>query len=122
MELPSHHDFPSLTFQLVIEVRCNASTEAFFFDNIQFDGSLGLGNNSQKTFFIYPNPVSNGYVNVTSTANGAKTVSVYDVLGKQIINTAISSDKLNVSELTSGVYIMKISQNGILSTKKLVIK
>ena len=61
-------------------------------------------------------------MNVTSTANGAKTVSVYDVLGKQIINTAISSDKLNVSELTSGVYIMKISQNGILSTKKLVIK
>jgi hypothetical protein len=61
-------------------------------------------------------------VNVTSTANGAKTVSVYDVLGKQIFNTAISSDTLNVSELTSGVYIMKISQNGILSTKKLVIK
>ena len=122
VDLPSHNDFPSLTFQLVIEVRCNASTEAFFFDNIKFDGSLGLENNSQKTFSIYPNPVSNGYVNVTSTANGAKTVSVYDVLGKQIFNTAISSDTLNVSELTSGVYIIKISQNGILSTKKLVIK
>jgi len=122
VSLPSSYDFPDLTFQLVIEVRFNASTEAFFFDHIQFDGSLGLENNSQKTFSIYPNPASNGYVNVTSTASGVKTVFVYDVLGKQVINTTISSNKLNVSELTSGVYIMKISQNGILSTKKLVIK
>jgi hypothetical protein len=110
------------SYQLVIEARCNASTEAFFFDNIQFAGILGLENNSQETFSIYPNPASNGYVNVTSSTSGVKTISVYDVLGKQIINTTISSYTLNVSELTSGVYILKIIQNGILSTKKLVIK
>tara|TARA_R110000787_G_scaffold137132_1_gene249852 strand:+ start:7335 stop:8273 length:939 start_codon:yes stop_codon:yes gene_type:complete len=110
------------TFQLVIEVRCNASAEAFFFDNVQFEGSLGLGNNAQEIFSIYPNPASNGYVNITSTTSGVKTVLVYDVLGKQVINTVISADRLNVSALTSGVYIMKITQNGISSTKKLVIR
>ncbi len=110
------------TFQLVIEVRCNSSNEAFFFDNIQFEGSLGLGNNTQETFSVYPNPVTNGYVNISSTISGEKNISVFDVLGKQVINTTISSERLNVSELTTGVYIMKITQNGISSTKKLVIR
>lgn len=31
LSLPSSYDFPDLTFQLVIEVRCNASNKAFFF-------------------------------------------------------------------------------------------
>lgn len=110
------------TFQLVIEVRCNSSNEAFFFDNVQFEGTLGTENNTQETFSVFPNPASNGYVNVTSSTSGDKNISVYDVLGKQVINTTISTDSLNVSELTTGVYIMKITQNGISSTKKLVIR
>jgi hypothetical protein len=110
------------TFQLVIEVRCNSSNEAFFFDNVRFDGVLGTGNNSQETFSVYPNPASNGFVNITSITNGDKNIAVYDVLGKQVISTTIAADRLNISELTSGIYIMKITQNGISSTKKLVIR
>ena len=109
-------------YQLVIEVRCNSSTEAFFFDNIQFIEILGLENNTQETFSIYPNPASNGYVNITSFFSGVKTVSVYDILGKKVMNTTISSSILNISELKSGVYILKIIQNEISTTKKLVIK
>ena len=110
------------TYQLVIEVRCNSANEAFFFDNVRFAGILGIEKNAYETFSVYPNPSSNGFVNVTSTTSGVKYISVFDVLGKQVINTSISSDRLNVSELTVGVYIMKITQNGISSTKKLVIK
>lgn len=107
--------------QLVIEVRCNSSNEAFFFDNITVNGILGLGDNNQDIFSIYPNP-ANDFVNITSQNSGNKNVVVYDVLGKQVINTTISSDRLNISELTSGIYMMTISQNGISSTKKLVVK
>ena len=109
-------------YQLIIEVRCNASTEAFFFDNIQFVGILGLGNNSQETFSIYPNPASNGYVHISSFFSGVKTVSVYDILGKKVMAASIPSSILNISELKSGVYTLKIIQNEISSTKKLVIK
>jgi len=109
-------------YQLIIEVRCNASTETFFFDNIQFVGILGLGNNSQETFSIYPNPASNGYVHITSFFSGVKTVSVYDILGKKVMTASIPSSILNISELKSGVYTLKIIQNEISSTKKLVIK
>lgn len=110
------------SFQLVIEVRCNAGPEAFFFDNIHFDGILGLGNNTEEIFSVYPNPASNGYVNVTSSTIGDKNISVYDILGKKVIDTIITNERLNVSELTSGVYILKINQDENSITKKLIIK
>jgi len=81
-----------------------------------------LGNNSQETFSIYPNPASNGYVHISSFFSGVKTVSVYDILGKKVMAASIPSSILNISELKSGVYTLKIIQNEISSTKKLVIK
>ncbi len=109
-----------VTIQLVVEVRCNSGSEVLYIDNIVIDGILGLGNNNQNVFSIYPNP-ANGYVNISSQEAGDKNVTVYNLLGKQVINT-ITSERVDISNLTSGVYIMKISQNGISSTKKLVIR
>ena len=50
------------------------------------------------------------------------TVSVFDVLGKQVLNQTVTNNRLNVSGLNSGIYIMKISQDNATITKKLVIK
>ena len=43
-------------------------------------------------------------------------------LVRQVMNTTITSDRLNLSQLNSGVYMLNISENGISSTKKVVIK
>ncbi len=122
VELPSFYDFPSLTFQLVIEVRCNSSSEAFFFDNVFFSGSLGNGETNQNPFSIYPNPASKGYVSISSKIAGDKNLVIFNILGQQVINTTISNDKLNISTLKSGVYIIKIKQGALTATKKLVVK
>jgi len=110
-----------ITMQLVVEVRTNSGSEVLYLDHIVIDGILGLGDTNENTFSIYPNP-ANDFVNITSQFSGDKNIAVYDVLGKQVINTTISSDRLNISELTTGIYIMQISQNGVSSTKKLVVK
>jgi len=73
-------------------------------------------------FKVYPNPTSLGFVNIVSANNQNISVAVFDILGKEVINTALTNDQLNVSGLNSGVYIMKISQNNTSVTKKLVIK
>lgn len=70
---------------------------------------------------IYPNPVTNGVFYINTTANSTKDVIVYDVLGKQVIKTS-TSNAVNVSNLTSGVYIVKITEEGNTATRKLVIK
>ena len=113
---------PNTTIQLVIEARVNASSEAFFFDNVQVGGTLGLSENANSQFSLYPNPASNGFVNIVSKVSGEKQVAVFDVLGKQVINTTITGERLNIAKLNSGVYIVKINQGNASVTKKLVVK
>ncbi len=73
---------------------------------------------------IYPNPVSNGksYIYITSKRGLNKTVAVYNVLGKLISSTVLTSKEFNISQLSTGVYILKITENNISETRKLVIK
>ncbi|MEH6534948.1 MAG: T9SS type A sorting domain-containing protein [Psychroserpens sp.] len=73
-------------------------------------------------FKVYPNPTATGFVNIVSANNENIAVTVYDILGKQVISETVSNNRLNVSALNTGIYILKISQNNASVTKKLVIK
>jgi len=90
-------------------------------DNNDANTILGTNNNTNTVFSVYPNP-ANDYVNISSKNSGEITVSIFNILGKQVINTTIISERLNIANLTTGVYLMNISQNGISSTKKLVVR
>ena len=75
-----------------------------------------------NTFSIYPNPAKSGFVNITSTGSETLQATVFDILGKQVINAAVSNDRLNVSTLNTGVYIVKLTQGAATTTKKLIIQ
>ncbi len=71
---------------------------------------------------LYPNPVSNGKVFITSKSGQDKEVTIYDVLGKLIIQTVLTSKELNVASLNSGVYIIKIKEGEASATRKLIVR
>ena len=71
---------------------------------------------------IYPNPVTNNKVFITSTLNGIKQIDIYDVLGKKVMSEMLIGKELNVSELNAGVYILKIRENNLSATRKLVVR
>jgi hypothetical protein len=71
---------------------------------------------------LYPNPVSNGKVYITSKNDLDKEVSIFDVLGKKVLQTTISSKELNIANLSPGVYIIKINEAQSTATRKLIIK
>ncbi|WP_111308535.1 T9SS type A sorting domain-containing protein [Confluentibacter sediminis] len=73
---------------------------------------------------IYPNPVTEGrtYINITTKKNFSKNIEIYNVLGKQVYSTVLTGKELNISSLNTGVYILKITENNISETRKLVIK
>jgi hypothetical protein len=56
---------------------------------------------------IYPNPAVNELYIKTNSIQ-LEQVIVYDVLGKVIINTKLNLDKIDVSTLTVGMYLLKI--------------
>ena len=96
----------------------------------QLQTIVGLGGYTlpTKTFdaiaglTMYPNPVSGNVLNITSAANLDMNVAIFDVLGKQVINTKVTNNTVYVSNLNAGVYIVKVTEDGKTATRKLVVK
>ncbi|RAR50380.1 T9SS type A sorting domain-containing protein [Flavobacterium lacus] len=95
------------------------------FDNISFvspGAALSTSSfNSIAGLSLYPNPVTNGMLNISTQANAERTVQIYDILGKQVVNKVTSNEAINVSNLNAGVYIVKITEEGKTASRKLVI-
>ncbi|KFF20238.1 T9SS type A sorting domain-containing protein [Flavobacterium hydatis] len=71
---------------------------------------------------LYPNPVSNGKVYISSKNDLEKEITIFDVLGKKVLQTQLSSKELNVSNLSPGVYIIKINEENATATRKLIVR
>ncbi len=108
--------------QLVVEVRTNSGAEVLYIDHIVIDGVLGVNDQDKSHFAIYPNPTNSDVINIKSNLSGDLNVAIFDVLGKQVVNTSLAGSTLNISELNSGVYIVKITQGTATSTQKLVVR
>ncbi len=87
-------------------------------------GAFSLGTDQQiiENLGLYPNPVKNGIVYITTDNNLSKDIQIFDVLGKQVLATTITSTSLNVANLKTGIYIIKIVEAGHFATRKLVIE
>ncbi|MBC7642657.1 MAG: T9SS type A sorting domain-containing protein [Flavobacterium sp.] len=71
---------------------------------------------------LYPNPVSSGRVIITSKSGADKDISIFDVLGKLVLQTPLSSKELNIGSLSPGIYIIKIRENEATATRKLIVR
>lgn len=81
---------------------------------------------TQDTFIdglnFYPNPVSSGKIYITSKSGEDKEVTIFDVLGKKVLQAALTSKELNIGNLSPGVYIIKIKESDATATRKLIVK
>jgi hypothetical protein len=71
---------------------------------------------------LYPNPTNNGIVSFNSDLNGNKNIKIYDISGREVLNTNISENSFNVNGLNSGAYLVKINSENKSYTLKLIIK
>ncbi|MDT0294611.1 T9SS-dependent M36 family metallopeptidase [Mesonia ostreae] len=89
------------------------------------DCTMGTNSSSlEKAFNIYPNPAS-GYVNVKSKlAQNDATLAIYDLNGRMVVNQKLASDstQININNLATGVYVMKIDAKGKTQTEKLIVQ
>lgn len=90
--------------------------------------SLGFSQESTSSsadidgFKLYPNPVTQGKVYIETAENSPKKILVFDVLGTQVLQTTIIGKELNLSELTKGVYILRVFEKDKVATRKLIVK
>ena len=124
--ISSTGDVTTIT-QFALRQSDSSLNEAVLVDNLSitttFNETLSTGEFTTNTEFrLFPNPTNTGIVNITTTSNEAINVTVFDILGKQVLSQTVNNTILNVSSLNAGVYILKLNQNGATTTKKLVIK
>ena len=93
-------------------------TSTFVNDEAECD-TLSLGDNSLVLDVnIYPNPTTN-YLFIEGNKNPL-AISIYNLLGAEVISES-NTHKIDVSELSKGVYIINVS-DGVSQTNKKFIK
>src|SRR5690625_3024744 len=82
---------------------------------------LSVDDFSQESITLYPNP-TDGIVHIEN-AEGFQ-VEVFNILGKVVLNKAhiTSQETLNLSNLTAGVYYVKLQNENTTEVKKVVVK
>ena len=85
-----------------------------------YDGSLSTNTFNSASFTYYPNPVKNT-LNLSYSEN-ISDVSVYNLLGQQVIAKAINANQsqIDMSHLTSGTYMVKVTANNQVKTIKVI--
>nr|WP_298659305.1 T9SS type A sorting domain-containing protein [uncultured Flavobacterium sp.] len=106
-------DSATTTPAMTIDELTITTTPNFTLGNDSFSQIEGLK--------LYPNPVKGGILYVETALNNNVHVTIYDIVGKQVLNTTVTNNAVNVSELTSGVYVVTVTEEGKTTSKKLMI-
>ncbi|MBU2949347.1 Ig-like domain-containing protein [Tamlana agarivorans] len=81
-------------------------------------GSSKNGAEAAAAVKLWPNPAVNT-VNI-SGADGYDMLTVYDQVGKVILNHAIQGDSIDISSLKSGMYIFRLTGKDNAVTKRII--
>ncbi|MFC2130688.1 M4 family metallopeptidase [Bacteroidota bacterium] len=87
----------------------------------------GVPDGEDNSLLVYPNP-ADGFVNV-EIMNPESTnivIDIIDIHGNILFNKVISEDyileQVNISGFASGMYILKLTGNNVVKTRKLIIE
>ncbi|MBQ0788953.1 MAG: endonuclease [Oceanihabitans sp.] len=81
---------------------------------------LSIADNRELQIVVYPNPATD-VVNINGLINKA-TVEVFSVEGRKIETYTITGNSVLNTNLSSGMYLFKITSEGKTTMKKMVIK
>lgn len=105
-----------------------AGTLSFNYKNVS--STAGMEDFDKNAFGFYPNPSVNKNITlIYDLQNGAakNTVSIYSMTGAKVFETELAADgfnakEINLSNLTSGMYIVTLESGKNTVSKKLVIQ
>ena len=114
------------------------NTAAIYFDfnppiitntfQTRFVTVLALDEFENGSFVFYPNPASDFVtISLKDSTNSLSTITVYDVMGKMILQKktigTITSDTIDLSSVNPGIYFIEVqTENNTKVVKKLLVK
>lgn len=75
-------------------------------------------------FNIFPNPVTNGQLNITTDFNSPISVTIFNSAGQVVVSEVLNSNfnTINTNNLSTGLYSVVLRSDAVMKTKALIIK
>ena len=119
--------------RFILRQDSTSETPAMDFDELRIGTSwaevtansvASISRDNIEGFATYPNPITNKRFTVSSNSTDKKEVVIFNVLGKKVFTSSFSGlkEEINISNINSGIYILKVTENGKTATKKLVVR
>lgn len=92
------------------------------------DANLANNDYAFSTFAVWPNPANDQlYVSLQSEYSDEYTIEIFDLVGKKSVHRVIPNSSalethIDIADLPSGIYLVKVSQGTTFETKKIVKK
>ena len=81
--------------------------------------TLSVNSNELLNFSMHPNPVKD-ILSIKINTTGPVSIDIYDMLGKSVLTTNNIDNDVDISELKSGIYLVKIATNDGSITKRII--
>ena len=93
-------------------------------ETITFVINTGLSNvdNEIVDLMVYPNPVVGNYISILTKLEGIKEIQIFTLTGRKVIDTVLDGEKLNLSSLNNGYYLLKVTVNRQSNIAKLILR
>ncbi|MCF6182746.1 T9SS type A sorting domain-containing protein [Lutibacter sp.] len=118
----------NLTGNVIIEIR-NITEKQVVIDDISwtcYSSTLATNNYVSDLFNVYPNPSTNNDLTISVKNNTElKGVQLYNTLGQLIIdikNPKKVQNKIQLKNIPSGIYILKVFNTKEYSSKRIIIQ
>ena len=112
---------PLTWFQYKFDRVAAGNPNIVYIDNVYFtSNNLGVKDFTSSNIKMYPNPTSTVF---TIEANDViENISLFNVLGQEVLTKSSNSNSvtLDVANLQTGVYVVKSTIGGVISTSRLV--
>jgi hypothetical protein len=91
-------------------------------ENCDVEVFMGLNENTLSSFILYPNPTATTVTIAASNNKLVKQIVIYDILGQLVREYPANSNhnKLDITDLSTGTYVVKILIDNVIETRKLV--
>ncbi|MFL0353285.1 FG-GAP-like repeat-containing protein [Xanthomarina sp. GH4-25] len=84
--------------------------------------TISIKDETLSDLVMYPNPTENVLNFTTSTDISNKVATVFDITGKKIFSSKLLNNSINVSQLKTGVYFVRLEEKGKIINKKFIKK
>ena len=95
------------------------SDEAFFIDNIKFEGQLGLTGPNHSNSRVVPNPVTTNF-SISSRPFDLRAIYIKNIFGRTVWRGSSEHSAWEISHLNSGLYFLNIERDNSTWTQKII--